>query len=257
MSQKSVGIVVKPPLRRSSRKTAEYLDKTDCEALFLNLPQNMDELVTALQNGLDYEQFLTEIEKRKLLPTPIRAWIGDLEPILESLRPDIATYCYKDTANFQESSRRAISFTQMVLRATITHSVDTEKWDRLLREEIERSRQALEIEAQAIRDEALNYDKSICIAGFDAHGIQETLRKDLETWLHYIDNPYHFTPLEILRRELAIGKISPARIAELVSHHIDFVRNYVLPSNIEEGYLKWMKNKARWLIKNYQKNRYQ
>lgn len=254
MSEKSVGIVVKPPLKRSSRKALEYLDKTGCEALFLNLPQNMDTLVTKLQNGLDYRQFVTEIEKEQLLPPPTKAWIGDLEPILESLKPGFATYCYKDTAAYYQSSRRTVSIAQMVLRAAITHNVNVEEWARLLREEIEQSRQALDTETQVIREEALNYDKSICIAGFDGHEIQVALQRDLKTWLHYVDNPYHFTPLEILRRELGMGKISYDRIVELVSHHVDFVRNYILPLDAEEGYLKWLKNKARWLIKNNEKN---
>ena len=247
--QKELGFIVKPPLPRSSKEAAKQLNE-EYEALFLNLPKTIDHLVAEIPYGLDYDQLVEEIRRKKLLPEPVEAWLKDSKPILQRLKEigdKILTYCYKDPRSFEHGVRTSHNIALLTIRGRIKNEIEVEKWLEQLRWEVEETRKALEREKQTMETEAQDYDKSICISGFEGKWLRNQLKEKFKTWIKYIDQPYLFTPLEILRRKLATqGGVNEEEAKKLIREHIRFIHDYVLTNELDEAYVKWAKEKLYW-----------
>ncbi|MDJ0270427.1 MAG: hypothetical protein NXY59_07780 [Aigarchaeota archaeon] len=247
--EKELGILVKPPLKKSSEKAARMLNR-DCEALFLNLPKSIDHLVAEIPVGLDYRELVEEARKRKLLPEPVEAWLKDSEPILRKLKElgdSILTYCYKDLTGFEMGVRTSHQIALLTIRDTLRGKIDVKRWLEELKRENEAAREAVKREVEMMESEASVYDKSICLAGVEGRFFHEELKTRFKTWLKYIDQPYFFTPLEILKRELETkGEVSYERAHQLIREHLKFIHDYVLTNELDDAYLKWVRKRFYW-----------
>ena len=247
--EKELGFLVKPPLPKSSKEAAKHIHG-DYEALFLNLPKTIDHLVAEIPYGLEYEQLVEEVRRKKLLPEPVEAWLKDSKPILQKLKEmgdKILTYCYKDPVSFEQGVRTSHNILLLTLRGRIRGKVEVEKWLEQLKWEIEETEKALEREGETMESEAEDYDKSICISGFEGKYLRKKLSEKFKTWIKYVDQPYAFTPLEILRRKLTTqGEVSEEEARELIEEHIRFIHDYVLTNELDEAYLKWAREKLYW-----------
>ena len=247
--QKEIGFIVRPPLPKSGREAAKHIQE-DYEALFLNLPKTIDHLVAEIPYGLDYEQLVEEIRRKKLLPEPVEAWLKDSKPILQRLKEigdKILTYCYKDPRSFEHGVRTSHSIALLTIRGRIKNEIEVDKWLEQLKVEMKETEKALEREKETMESEAENYDKSICISSFEGKWLRNQLKEKFKTWIKYIDQPYLFTPLEILRRKLATqGEIEREEAEQLIKEHIRFIHDYVLTNELDEAYLKWAREKLYW-----------
>lgn len=245
---KELGLIIKPPTRTSSIKLAGYLKSQKFEALFLNLPRSLDEPVAEYVMGMQYEDFIEEIRRRKLLPEPVESWLKEYEPLLRSLREEgteIYTFCYKDDKVFELETKTAIEVALLVLRDSITGKVSVDRWLDLLTSRINVT-DAIHREARYILNESSNYDKNICIANFEGKELKKHLEQEMDTWVKYIGLPYHFTPLEVLKREIHLGRVSEERVRQLVREHIKFIREMVIPKDLESAIFEWTKKMLYW-----------
>jgi len=245
---KELGLIIKSPTVVSSISVASYLKSQKFESLFLNLPRSLDELVAEYLMEMKYEDFVEEVRKRKLLPEPVESWLKEYEPLLRNLREkgvEICTFCYKDDKTFELEAKIAVEAALLVLRDSITGKISTDRWLKLLTSQAH-TLDTIRREADYILEESSNYDKSICIAGFEGRELRKYLEKEMETWVKYIGLPYHFTPLEVLRRELYLGKVSEERVRQLVSEHIKFIREMVIPKDLETAISEWTKRMLYW-----------
>jgi len=246
--QSEIGFVVKPPLRKSGKAAAEILHQ-DCEALFLNLPKTIDHLVAEIPFGLDYGELVEETRRQKLLPEPVEAWLKDSEPILRKLKEigdKVLTYCYKDPASFAESVRTSHQIALMTVRDSLRGRIDVDEWIEELKKEAVLTRQAIKREAELMESEASAYEKNICLAGFEGKSLRNALKDRFKTWIKYVNQPYCFTPLDVLRREMSIKEVSSDRALYLIKEHLKFIHDYVLTNELDEAYMKWARRKLYW-----------
>jgi len=244
-----IGFIARPPLKRSSSKLAEQLRPEDFEALFLNLPKSIDHLVAELPFGLDYSGLVEDARERKLLPEPVEAWLKDSEPILQRLRSigdRVLTYCYKDTSAFIEGARTSQQLALLTIRDKLRGRIDAARWMEELEKEADVASAGRQKEFQLLSSEASQYEKNVCIAGLEARILRDELKDSFDTWIKYIDQPYCFTPLEVLRREMVFGKMSRERATKLIEEHIKFVHEYVLLNELDDAYLMWAKKHMYW-----------
>lgn len=250
MTDKQLGFIIKPPTIKASLKTAELLKDKKFEAIFLNLPRAMDELVVEYLFGASYEEILEDIRRKKILPEPVEAWLKEIKPILDMLRDlksDVCTFCYRDNDAFEAEAKSALDIVLLTLRDSIRDDVSVKSWIEIL------SRRAqytnwLEKEIDYIVEEMKNYEESICISSFEGKKIKRQLEGIVKTWVTYVDLPYHFTPLEILSREISSGKIDEERVKKLVKEHIRFIRDLVIPKDLDTALEQWKKKNLYWLL---------
>ncbi|MEM2910742.1 MAG: hypothetical protein QXO01_06745 [Nitrososphaerota archaeon] len=245
---KELGLIIKSPTVASSVEAATYLKSQKFESLFLNLPRSLDELVAEYVMGMRYEDLVEEVRKRKLLPEPVESWLREHEPLLKNLREEgveVCTFCYRDDKAFEVETKNAIETALLVLRDSITEKVSVDRWLKLLASQA-RTANLTRQEADYILDESSNYNKNICIASFEGRELKRYLEQEMETWVKCIGLPYHFTPLDILRREVLLGKASEERIRQLVKEHVKFIREMVVPKDLETAIFEWTKRRLYW-----------
>jgi len=78
-----VGILVKPPSFRAAVEAVEKIRRLRPQALLLNLPDTISDLILQLALGMDFQEFIGEVERK--LPRPASAWLKGYEPILKEL----------------------------------------------------------------------------------------------------------------------------------------------------------------------------
>ncbi|GBC69236.1 hypothetical protein HRbin01_00932 [archaeon HR01] len=243
-----IDIIVKPSLRTSSEKIIGMLDRS-CEAVFLPLPKSLDELVVELVLGLGYEDFVKEVRQRGILPEPVEGWLKANKPILENIKrigKKMVTYCYKDSKIFYEECNTSLELSLLSLRDSLRNKPDVGKWLEILSNERRLKQEALQRDAEILSDEACVYSRSTCIAGFEGRHIMKMLPPKFKTNLRYVDLPYHFTPLDILRREISRGDISEERAEELIRAHLRYLREYVIPYGLDTAQELWNRENLYW-----------
>ncbi|MDW8076932.1 MAG: hypothetical protein RMJ14_04770 [Nitrososphaerota archaeon] len=207
--------------------------------------------------GMRYEDLVEEVRKRKLLPEPVESWLKEYEPLFRNLRKEgveVYTFCYKDDKSFELETKTAIETALLVLRDSIVGKVSTDKWLKLLTSQSQIA-DATRREAEYILEESSNYKKNICIAGFEGRDLKKHLEQETETWVKYIGLPHHFTPLEVLKREVRLGKVSEERVRQLVGEHIKFIREMVIPKDLETAIYEWTKRMLYWHPKVFNKGK--
>jgi len=245
----SVGIIVKPPTKRGGEEAKRLLRRCEYEALFINLPRNMDTLLTDYMLEGDEEVFIQRLRKLEELPEPRGAHIIGMESLIRDL-PEIAgdrpVFCYGSPTGLRESTDLATKAALLTLHDSLTSSISIEKWRGILEEEAERSAKWIEEEADYIASEAEPYRSILCVSGFEGRFIKQTLEAS-RSWIRYTGTPYHFTPLEVLRRISMLREPSDEEIEILVKQHIEYVRSLVIPRGLEEGAEEWSKRRLYWL----------
>jgi len=248
----SLGLMVKPPTRRGAEEALKSLCTLRPEALFLNLPRSLEGLVSGLGKELSYEEFLEEVMERPELPEPRGAWILEHEPILrglQSLGGRFETYCYGDDAAFVARAKTSIEIALLTVRDAIKGEVSVRDWLRVLRKEVDEEERALEREADYVAEAGQGYGRILCISGFEAKRMKRELQNRYETWIRYLAQPYHFPPLEVLKRVIARGEeLGEEDVEELVKEHIRFIREYVYYMPLLEAMERWAREKLYWIL---------
>ena len=77
---------------------------------------------------------------------------------------------------------------------------------------------------------------------------ESLMRSGFHVKIHYVERPYHFTPLIILERLMARGFIADREIERLVRCHLEYIRSYVYKfDNRDRAYYEWVYDKIPWL----------
>ena len=246
-----IQVLATPNLRTSYTKVVNYLKELGCDALFLNLPENLELLVRDLvENRLSYRAFIEEVRERKLVPEPIEGWRYTAEPILKALaeaklhKPKLECYCYEDPKYTELSVDVSCEIATLTLRANIRKEIHLKDWRSILLKGISLRRDALSKEADSIHEKATG--ECSCVSDLDGENLEQRLtEKGHETNLINVEEFYHRTPLEMLEERLAKGDISNEEAEKLVKDHLDYIENYILASrNRDQAYYKWVYEKV-------------
>ncbi len=242
---------MKPPTRRGAIEAVKSIRRLRPEALFLNLPKRMEKYVRKLREEASYEEFMEEVMEDPWLPQPSGAWIKEHEIILKHL-PNISeqidVYCYQDDESFREDAEFALKIALLTVRDAVRGEVKVDEWIDVVKRGVESSERALEREANYISENGSGYGRILCVSGFEAKEMKENLKDLYDTWIKYLGQPYHFPPLEILRRILRRqGEVDDETAEKLVKEHIRFIREYVYYMPFTEAVEKWVAEKLYWM----------
>lgn len=244
------GLLVKPPTKRADVEALEVIRRLRPQAILLNLPESIEDIVDSYgKGGLGYEDFIESIYEK--LPEPKNAWIKEFEVLLRELpsigeRTDI--YCYLDAETFDREAAISIEIALLTIRSIIREKVDVEEWIKVLEKTVVGETEKWNREFSKILDVTENYDRVVCVSGFEGKYIKKRLEgAGVNSWIRYLDMPYHFTPLEILRRLMLLDRVDKELFRELIKEHIRFLREYIYHMPYTEAVEKWVREKLYWL----------
>ncbi|MCS7125758.1 MAG: hypothetical protein NZ929_02460 [Aigarchaeota archaeon] len=244
------GLLVKPPTRRAVEEALENVRRLRPQALLLNLPEDLEDIIISLSRSeIDYDEFLNEAYE--LLPEPKGAWLKEFEVLLRDLSnigemTDV--YCYLDHESFREMANTSIEIALLTLREAIREEIDVADWVKVLERSREGESERWDREINKIIKLARDYERTLCISGFEARYIKKRLTElGVNSWIKYLGQPYHFTPIEILKRHIMMSKIDEEILKKLVREHLKFLREYVYKMSYMDAVEKWVKKKLYWL----------
>ncbi|MDH5794527.1 MAG: hypothetical protein OEZ24_00315 [Candidatus Bathyarchaeota archaeon] len=239
-------------LRVASNRMARIIRSSEPDALFLYLPQHLNDLIKSLAEGCPYEYLLDQVKESSLVPEPLGRWEYGMEPMLLAIRGilnrkrGLEIWCYKEPSFVKLSADFAANIAELVLRASVTGKVNDDDWRAVAKGFLEASADTLDKEAEYVAERSKGKGKNICICGMEGRIFRDRLSEyNLEMKPTYVLLPYYFTPIEILARQIGKEPGGSARngnrVFQIAKHQIEFVREYVLTSrDYDEAYLKWV-----------------
>jgi len=244
------GLLVKPPTRRADIEALESVRRLRPQAILLNLPESIEGVLNDYGKGnLDYEGFIDSLYEK--LPEPKGAWIKEYEVFLREL-PSIGEladiYCYTDTESFNQEASTSIEVALLTIRGIIREKIELKEWVNVLKKSALRETEKWGKEFSKILDIARSYDRVVCISGFEGKYIKRRLDHfGVKSWIRYLDQPYHFTPLEILKRLILLDRVDEELFGKLIKEHIRFLKEYIYRMPYTEAVEKWVGERLYWL----------
>jgi len=233
-------------------KAAGRLQQTRYNAILIPIPRTLQTFIEEYVLGAPYELFVEKLRRSKLISEPLSPWTLVIEPLLRALREmkhkhqRLNVFCYGDQAYEEKSAQTAAEISMLTFNFASTGKTDLNAWRKLLESELLMEAEAFERETSFTLDVIDDYPDTICVSGVKGGSIFKRLRSaGHDAQLEYIDLPYYFTPLQILRNEIGLeakGKVlTEDRMEELIREHIAYVREYILKSNdLDEAHLRWI-----------------
>ena len=252
----SLYLILSPNLKTSSMKVSNLLREIGFgfETLLLNLPWEMEGIVTDLASELvSYDEFIIEAIRRRLIPEPIGSWEYAFKPVLDALHPlsrkypDLRTRCYGRSEHEFALMGAAVRMTSLTLRTMVTGEVVIDRWRGVLIHSLDVDREAREAEVGAIEEKMR--ECAICVSDMGGRWLKRPLKNaGIDVKIHYVEKPYHFTPLMILKRKIARGSVNDEEIETLIRRHVEYVKGYIYRfDNRDRAYYEWAYDKVPWL----------
>ncbi len=243
-----VDLLLFPNLKTSSMKAAYQLKERGCDydVVLLNAPVEMEELVMELViEQLSIDELFDEVGRLHMIPEPWGSWFYSMRPILESLPliakkfPSLMIGCYGSRDDAFASMEVSVRIASLILRMSITGEMELEKWREILQISQEVNREATERDTNAISLKA--GERTICLSDLGGRRLQKPLgREGLYVKPLYVEKPYHFNPLTILKRRMARGPVGDGELEELVRCHLEYVKNYIYRfRNRDRAHYEW------------------
>ena len=242
-----IDILIVPGLRSSAAKAARILADSGYDVIFLNLPMNLQPLISEYASGsISLRELVSRMERLRLIPESVTSWLYLNEPLLKMLgRMDkpIKAYCYVDVDYYHVLIEAAVRVARLTFKVNVTDRIDVNEWISVLREHIRP--EVAEQEAEFISLKARG--DSICITGLSGWRIARILKEfGHEVKVRSAERLYLFKPLEILQALMERGSLTRKVAEELIREHVRFIRDYVLTSqNLDKAYYSWINARNR------------
>ena len=242
-----IDVLIVPGLRSSAAKAARILADFGYDVIFLNLPMNLQLLISEYTSGsISLRELISKVGKLRLIPESITSWLYLNEPLLKMLgRIDqpIKAYCYVDVDYYHVLIEAAIRIARLTFKVNVTDRIDVNEWISVLRKHIRP--EVTEQEAEFISLKARG--DSICITGLSGWRIARILREfGHKVKVRSAERLYLFKPLEILEALMESGQLTRKVAEELIREHARFIRDYVLTSqSLDKAYYSWINARNR------------
>jgi len=262
-----VSVLAVPKLRKSFMKAASRLQQKKYNAILIPIPRTSQTFIEEYVLGAPYELFVKKLRRSKLISEPLAPWTRIIEPLLHALREmkhkhrQLDIFCYGDQAYEEKSVRTAVKISMLTFNLASTGKIDLNAWREVLESELLMQAEAFEMEASFAVDVAKDYPDTVCVSGVKGGPIFKRLRSaGHDAQLEYIDLPYYFTPLQILKNEIGLENrgrlLTEDRMEELIREHVGYVREYILKSSdLDEAYLRWIaRYRSRFILEDIMAN---
>jgi hypothetical protein len=262
-----VSVLAVPKLRKSFTKAAGYIREKECNAILIPIPRTLQRFIEEYALGAPYGLFVEKVRASKLISEPLIPWMHITEPLLHALREmkhkrkRLEIFCYRDSTYEEKSVETAVKISTLTFNVASTGKIDLDAWRDLLESELLVEAEAFERENSFTVDVVKDYSDTVFVSGVKGGPVFNQLRSaGYDAQLEYIDLPYYFTPLQILRNEIGLesrGKrLTEDRVEELIREHVEYVREYILKSSdLDDAYLRWIaRYRSRFILEDIMQN---
>lgn len=246
----TLGVVVRPPIKRATIETINLLSSIKFDALFLDLPRYVECYLLDYLKHKNLEIFIDQISDNMSLEILSTSLIRGYEKFLEALcniAHDKHVYCYGSVLKSKYESEMAFMITQLTLHDLISNKISIERWNDVLSLMMQNLHSWISEESEYIASEAENHDAAICITGYDGATLKKYLSKYFNCWLKYTGTPFHLPPLYTLIRINKIKNLSSDEIIKIIKEHLKFIHDFIIPFGLEDGLELWSIKKLYWL----------
>ncbi|MEM4727765.1 MAG: hypothetical protein QXD04_05900 [Candidatus Bathyarchaeia archaeon] len=250
-------LILYPDLRLSTLKVISLIrdEAIKFSYLLLDLPVELEGLINKFAAGeISYEELLDEILEERLMPETQGSWEYTFKPLMMALpsiirgSKGLAIRCYASREGQHARMEEALRLVQLTLRTALRQVVEVEEWRDALNRSIALERELIKEEARVIGELSAMGD-SICLADMGGRALKPYLAgRGVEVRIHYAEGSFHFTPLAILKRKMALGCVGEEELERLVRCHIEYIRDYIYRfENRDRAYYEWVYDKIPWL----------
>lgn len=250
-------LILYPDLRFSTLKVISLLrdEAPDFSYLLLDLPVELEGAVNKFATGeISYEELLDDILEEQLMPETQGSWEYTFKPLMMALpsiirsSQGLAIRCYASRGGQIARMEGALRLAQLTLRTALRGVVKVDEWRDALYRSIALERDLIEEEARVIGELSALGD-SICLADMGGRALKPYLaRREVDVRIHYVERSFHFTPLAILKRKMALGHVGEQELERLIRCHIEYIRDYIYRfENRDRAYYEWIYDRIPWL----------
>jgi hypothetical protein len=247
----TIGVLVRPPTKRAINETIDLLERIDFDAIFMDLPRDLECYLLDYLRHQNFELFVDQIYEsmspEDFPSSTIRGYEKLLTAICHIARGR-KVYCYGSVLKNKYETELAYYTAQLTLHDSITGKVSLDKWLNILTSRNYNFSEWIKEEAEYVASEAEKHDSPICITGYGGFTLKKNLSNYFKSWIKYTGQPFHLPPIHVLTRIMSIRDMSQREIVELIKEHIKFVREFIIPYGLEDGLELWSRKKLYWLI---------
>jgi hypothetical protein len=228
--------------------------------LFLYLPVELEDvLMDFICCNKSYEELIDEALEKCIMPEPLGSWEYNLKPILEYLPKLYSNFqgvrilCYGSSENEFASMNVSSKLTRLTLRTSLTGTIDADEWRSTVIDSLIIDKDARESEFRNLASKAEG--DAICLSDMGGSRLKGPLRDNgFEVLIRYVEKPYHYNPLMILKRKMAIEPIGDNEIKRLVRCHLDYIKKYIYRfENRDRAHYEWVWDNFLWMRKKIKK----
>jgi hypothetical protein len=247
----TIGVLVRPPTKRATNETIDLLGHVDFDAIFIDLPRDLECYLLDYLRHQNFELFVDQIYETmppEDFPSSIIRGYEKLLSAICHIARGRKVYCYGSVLKNKYETELAYYTAQLTLHDSITGKVSIDKWLNILTSRNYNFSEWIKEEAEYVASEAEKHNTPICIAGYGGFILKKNLSNYFKSWIKYTGQPFHLPPIHVLTRIMSIRNMGQKEIVELIKEHIKFVREFIIPYGLEDGLELWSRKKLYWLI---------
>ena len=213
------------------------------DGLILGLPREFQPLIDGLREGRQLGGVEEEI--RDELGGLSEGWLyrnrSILEAISELASPIPRLVCTGDLGEEKQILEDKMTISLLEYRG-MAGGTDAARWRELLGPMGRSLKRSVEKQLPLVLTEIRGGGHWLWVSGIHTREAASSLVRDGHSCrVVLLGKPYVGTPLEALQAEFAEGNPTDERVLYLVERHIEFLRDYVIPSlDLDEAYDRWL-----------------
>lgn len=247
--------------RGGAEKVGSWLTRESYEALFLDLPRDLEQFMKAHIDGeASIEDLWRSYGYLTGFQNPfINALKYTVDPILDALVqlqriPKHEIYCYQDLEHHIEAKKLSERLLMLETTSKVSSRIAVEDWRTLLRDELECTDAGLRKTIEIIAEGAMSHTRNVILY----RGMIKPFKDCMEAEGFTVETVYlqHYwrSPLDVLRViawAQGVESISDDVITRCVQHHLSYLDLILSSKNIDTAHEQWTLEIRRSILNNY------
>lgn len=246
----TVSTLIVTRFRKTAERVAAWLTKERYQALFLDLPEDLETFVSRhVYEEISLEEFWRSYGYLTGLQEPfinvLRYTLNPILNVLTQLRnrmPELIVYCYEDVRYHLKVCRLSERLLLLEAGERVRRRIKLREWRELLRDELELATVGLRGMVENIVEEAEKHSRNVILYG----GLVKPFKSSMEARGFKVEPIYlqHYwrSPLEVLRTILwfqGVDDVPDEVIVRCVKCHLNYLDFVLSSKDIDVAHNKW------------------
>jgi hypothetical protein len=227
---------------RSKEGALDLLQREKWSSLYLRLPKDWEDAITAIRDGFDFEEVVEGMTELGQVHIPedaqmLRSWRPFLERMWEMVG-ERRVRCLMDPIDFDHHRQISLDLASASVKARIGF-LDPEEWRQLLEEDMELSLREGEREANLLSDEARDEPACIDLSPESERRLEKVGFHIRRVLIGSVELPLTTLRGEMMAARARNGTVTDERIESGVREHLRFLELLLSSRSFEEACAAW------------------